>query len=59
MDNHYKSFLKVILAQVFKHLAKNNFFGITAMKLPSKESIALSAQLECILDAFLSPPKRF
>jgi hypothetical protein len=26
---------------------------------PSKESIAFSAQLECILDAFLSPPKRF
>jgi hypothetical protein len=26
---------------------------------PSKESIALSAQLESILDAFLSPPKRF
>jgi hypothetical protein len=26
---------------------------------PSKESIALPAQLECILDAFLSPPKRF
>jgi hypothetical protein len=28
-------------------------------KTPSKESIALSAQLECILDAFLSPPKHF
>jgi hypothetical protein len=28
-------------------------------KQPSKESITLSAQLECILDAFLSPPKRF
>jgi hypothetical protein len=26
---------------------------------PSKESIAFSAQLECILDAFLSPSKRF
>jgi hypothetical protein len=26
---------------------------------PSKESIAFSAQLECILDAFLSPPKHF
>jgi hypothetical protein len=27
--------------------------------VPSKESIAFSAQLECILNAFLSPPKRF
>jgi hypothetical protein len=26
---------------------------------PSKESIALSAELESILDVFLSPPKRF
>jgi hypothetical protein len=28
-------------------------------RYPSKESIALSVQLECILDAFLSLPKRF
>jgi hypothetical protein len=29
------------------------------LQVPSKERIAFSAQLECIMDAFLSPPKRF
>jgi hypothetical protein len=29
------------------------------LKPPSKESIAFSAQLECILYVFLSPPKLF
>jgi hypothetical protein len=33
--------------------------GVIVSYIPSKESIAFSAQLECILDAFLSPPKRF
>jgi hypothetical protein len=32
---------------------------VPVVTVPSKESIAFSAQLECILDAFLSPPKHF
>jgi hypothetical protein len=35
------------------------FIYLLNINIPSKESIAFSAQLECILDAFLSPPKRF